>query len=212
MIFKAPPDQETNLSPKRFQRFRHSMNYLVILSTAGSFVLAAYVLVVTTLLIHHRGADIVGDAALYAAHTLAGVHVESTALGIVGVCDQGAEESNGGNLHSRNAINARGINTVYATLRLSALIAKNLKNPTISQLLSTDFATARQMESELSLKMRQAVAKSAVTEDEPVDFFGIGSRLFGNRFAGPTTPVGNFIYKDIYHYLSRSAKQSGAKL
>jgi hypothetical protein len=206
------PANTNTLPPRRLPRFRHSIRSLIILSTASSFVLASYVLAVSNFLLIHRGADVVGDAALYAARALADTHVDSTAFGIVGICDQTPEESGAINLRSRSAQSVRGINSVYGSLRIDALIAAKLKNPTITQLLHQDFSRAREVETALAFQMKQAVAKSAVSQEEPGDFFGVGSRFFGHGFTKPATKVSNYLYQDTYHYLSRAARHSNSTL
>jgi hypothetical protein len=212
MILKSPPNTLDKTPGGQWKRYRNSAQYLAILSAASSLVLASYVLAVNNFVVHRKKTNALEAAARYAAEALAEFHVDNIAFGSVGICDREQEEANALAYRGRRITHTRGINTVYASLRLCTLVNAKLKNSTIAELIGKDLLEARHTELELAKKMNSAVEQSTIVPEQPGELSVTYDNVFGNRLVRSREATGNFIYRDVYHYLVRTAILSDSKL
>ncbi len=192
------------ISPANLKRFRYSSLFLVLLSGAASLLLAAYVLLIGNLLVHRPDSNALEQIALDAANKLSQITVVSPYFGRVGLCDLPSEE-NGNYLDHHNATRITGINNLYGILRLDALIANKLHHPTINALLWRDFANARKLEKELTIKLKNAV------ESRPVQL-ETKSHLFGFQTSTDKKTSSNSIYEEAYNNFSKVLAVRDSKL
>jgi hypothetical protein len=188
----------------RWKRYSHSTSYLVILSAVGSLVLSAYVLVVSSYLVHLKGSDALEKSALKAASLLANLTIHSTAFGAVGICDQ-LHDLNSAVSTSAPKEYIRGINSVYAKMRAAALVAHKLKNQQIFHLLNDDFSEARLIESKLSEKTRIAIQR-------PSSSPSLSPSLSGALPPNQANGKDNFIYATTFRDLAQAARKVGSRL
>lgn len=183
---------------------------MVLASVACGVVLALYVLTVYSYVAHRPDSDILEQVALKAVNKLAEINVEDPSLGMIGLCDQPGEGSPG-HLDNHPRAPILGINTLYAVIRLDALIADKLKHPLISALLADDFVRAQALEKQLTEKLYQAVEKRhlLIAEGQP-NFLGFHTNDGSARMNRPEAK--NFIYKAVYRQLESSLAMRNCRL
>jgi hypothetical protein len=201
------PDSERTAAG--FKRFKNSSFFLVLLSVASGLFYALYALAVGQILSPRPDTNVLEEAALRCASELSRITVDDSRLGAIGLCDLSNEESwsaSGKGAPAQSKVT--GINSLYGSLRLDALIADKLKHPLIHSLLEDDFARARKAENELKEKLTKAVQKSPVPPQKNADFFDLNSL----REVGNGSSSGNYIYQKIYRYLDKALAAHDCKL
>ncbi|MBA3857840.1 MAG: hypothetical protein C0507_13110 [Cyanobacteria bacterium PR.3.49] len=129
---------------------------LVVATFAGSLVVALYVMAVCTLNQQHKDSNSLDRAAYIAARSLSEITAAHPSLGRVGLIDWAPpQEISYAERKKQQRIN--GLNSLYATLRVDALIAQRLKNQSLINLNAHDFKIAKQLEGELTRRMFAAV-------------------------------------------------------
>lgn len=129
---------------------------LVAATFAGSIVVALYVFAVCTLNQQHKDSNSVDRAVYLAARALSEITASHPSLGRIGLIDSmpPAEFSYAERKRRPRVI---GLNSLYATLRVDALIAHRLNSPALIDLSARDFKIAKQLEAELTRRMFSAV-------------------------------------------------------
>jgi hypothetical protein len=181
------------------------MLYLVLVSTAGSLVLSAYVLAVGNHILRSREADTLGRIVLNAVNELSAITVESRPFGYVGVLDKYGEAYSDAAFRERAFKGIQSINTIYSNLRFIALVADKLNYPMIYSLVKTDFEEAHKVEAALAEKINLAMQAGNVDESEANQgFFNFSS------FMGLPENIenrnGNYIYRGMMRALHRAAR------
>ncbi len=164
---------ENSRTRRNLHQFRYSVTFLALVASAASLALTAYVLFVGNKINNLRQTDTLSLAALNAASTLRRITVESPSFGPVGLCDLDSEENTStlNNLYSHNG-GARlaagspvtGINHLYGSLRVSALLADKVHHPIITAHIAEDFNQLEKLESALLIRIyqtREAIYQNA---------------------------------------------------
>lgn len=171
------------MPPER--RYQLSVMALALL---GALLVALYVVWVSHMTVHHQINDTVEQAAITAAQKLAQVTVKDQVFGTVGLCDLPVSASGGETSRQRTL----GLNTIYATLRLTAIIAAKLDNPVMFSLCTNDLLQARQLQQDLTQALYQSV------EPEPY-------RSYLAEGIGP-------VYREVYKAVSAEAAREKRRL
>ncbi len=170
----------------------HAILQLAIIATVGSIFIALYVLGVGMSGHHKRNVDSAALAVLYAAQQLSQIHVDSTSFGRVGLCDLASDDSGTFSyVHGHSRVT--GLNTIYKTLAVDALIAKHLKRQIMADLINKDLVEAQKIENELRLRLHEA-AEPDLMEAQASES---STQLYAN-----TTSKPNNIYRDVYRMLA----------
>ena len=161
----------------------------------AGMVIALYVEGVGQLTLHHKQSDVVEQAALMAAGELAAISVEDETFGRVGLCDLPAVPAGG---RETGRCRVAGLNTLYGTLRLDALIARRFGQPTMIRLVDEDLARLHQLEKELTRKLAAAV------QANPYQVESKRVRAVGQHFGRAGRP--GSIYQHVYQRLAKESR------
>jgi hypothetical protein len=137
---------------------------LIAATFAGSLIIALYVLGVCALNQQHKDSNSLDRAAYIAARSLQEITASHPSLGKVGLVDF-APPQEISYAEKKKQLRIIGLNTLYATLRVDALIAHHLQNRSLINLNEHDFKIAKQVEGELTRRMFAAVEQ--VPEQDP---------------------------------------------
>ena len=150
--------------PKTVGRDVQHTTLLIVATFAGSFIIALYVLAVCTLNQQHKDSNSLDRAAYIAARSLSEITASHPSLGKVGLIDW-APPQEISYAEKKKQLRINGLNSLYATLRVDALIAQQLKNQSLINLNVHDFKIAKQLEGELTRRMFAAVEQ--VPDQDP---------------------------------------------
>ncbi len=154
----SPPSKTESSSAAGGRRRRQSdwrsVAAIVLLAACVGAAVAVYVVGVRNFTTHQKFRNVVEQAAMVAARRLSGVTVEDQVFGPVGLCDLPADEQP---LPGKGGQRTIGLNTLYATLRLEALVAQRLRQPVMLELARRDLKRARAVEQELVHRLFEAV-------------------------------------------------------
>ncbi len=146
------PDTKAKVVRKDLQH----TTLLIAATFGGSLVVALYVLAVCALNQQHKDSNSVDRAAYLAARSLSEITATHPSLGRVGLIDSApAQEIS--YAEKKKHPRVIGLNTLYATLRVDALIARRLQNQALIDLSLRDFKIAKQLEAELTRRMFTAL-------------------------------------------------------
>ncbi|MCC7530944.1 MAG: hypothetical protein IT342_20660 [Candidatus Melainabacteria bacterium] len=145
-----------NTKAKGLRKDLHHTTLLITATFGGSLVLALYVLAVCALNQQHKDSNSVDRAVYLAARSLSEITTSHPSLGRVGLIDS-APPQNFSYAEKKKHPRVIGLNTLYATLRVDALIARRLRNQALIDLSLRDFKIARQLEAELTRRIFAAV-------------------------------------------------------
>lgn len=146
------PDTKSKVARKDLQ---HTA-LLITATFGGSLVVALYVLAVCALNQQHKDSNSVDRAVYLAARSLSEITASHPSLGRVGLIDS-APPQELSYAEKKKRPRVIGLNTLYATLRVDALIARRLHNQALIDLSLRDFKIAKQLEAELTRRMFTAV-------------------------------------------------------
>lgn len=129
----------------------------------GSIVVAMYVVTVCALNQHHKDSNAVDRAAYLAARELSEITVSHPNFGRVGLLDRAPARDSSYADRKRKA-RVTGLNSLYATLRVDAIIARKLNNQALVDLNARDFKIAKQLEADLTRRMYHAIEQVPAAE------------------------------------------------
>ncbi|MBI4532812.1 MAG: hypothetical protein HY711_02605 [Candidatus Melainabacteria bacterium] len=138
---------------------------LIVLSLLFGAIISLYILGVNQFTVRSANDSPVDEAALLAARELQGTVVVSPSFGKIGLCNLPATRSSNSGVLNQGVI---GLNSIYANLRLNALIAEHIKHPLILKLVCQDLDDVHRLEGALRLKMYQAVQPSLYYSDAAI--------------------------------------------
>lgn len=136
---------------------------LVAATFVGSIVVALYVLAVCTLNQQHKDSNSVDRAVYLAARSLSEITASHPSLGRVGLIDS-APPTEFSYAERKRRPRVIGLNSLYATLRVDALIARKLNSPSLIALSARDFKIAKQLEAELTRRMFSAIEQVPIQD------------------------------------------------
>lgn len=129
---------------------------LLLATFAGSFVVALYVLGVCTLNQQHKDSNSVDRAVYLAARSLSEVTASHPSIGRIGLVDWAPPQELSYSEKKRRP-RVIGLNSLYATLRVDAMIARRLQSQALIDLSNHDLKVAKQLEAELTRRLFAAV-------------------------------------------------------
>ncbi|HEY9793051.1 MAG TPA: hypothetical protein V6D22_21795 [Candidatus Obscuribacterales bacterium] len=124
---------------------------LAVLVVLSGVIISLYTVFVHSFTVRGSAEDCLKRAALTAAARLSAVAVDDPVFGRVGLCDRAPEVP--------GRVGTISLNSLYGTLRLDHLIARQLNLPYVDRLVSEDVQRVRGIEH----KLRQALSHAAVT-------------------------------------------------
>ncbi len=136
---------------------------LIAATFGGSLVVALYVLAVCALNEQHKDSNSVDRAVYMAARSLSEITAYHPSVGRIGLIDS-APPQELSYAEKKKHPRVIGLNSLHATLRVDALIAKRLQNQALMNLSARDFKVARQLEVELTRRMFAAVEQVPAQE------------------------------------------------
>jgi hypothetical protein len=177
---KSPEQNESttaDLTPDsspahRGQEWPSNLVIFLLALAAGVFV-SLYVVWVRQMTVHQKFSNAVEQAAIVSADSLAKLTIQSPTFGPVGLCDLPAGPAAG-----QQSFRTVGLNTLYATLRLDAIIAYRLHNKVMMKLCREDLKQVRQLEKELIRKLNQAVEQKSLGAYSAVEGGSLYQQVF----------------------------------
>ncbi|MBA3993908.1 MAG: hypothetical protein C0469_10310 [Cyanobacteria bacterium DS2.3.42] len=139
---------------------------LIAATFGGSLVVALYVLAVCALNQQHKDSNSVDRAVYLAARSLSEITAAHPSIGRVGLIDF-APPQELSFAEKKKHPRVIGLNSLNATLRVDALIARRLHNQALIDLSARDFKIAKQLEAELTRRLFAAV-EQVPTQDPSI--------------------------------------------
>ncbi len=146
------PDSKAKVVRKDVQH----TTLLLLATLSGSAVVALYVLGVCALNQQHKDSNSVDRAVYLAARLLSEITATHPSIGRVGLIDWAPPQELSYSERKRRP-RVIGLNSMYATLRVDAIIARRLQSQALIDLSNHDFKVAKQLEAELTRRLFAAV-------------------------------------------------------
>lgn len=205
-----------DVKPKTVGRDVQHTTLLVVATFAGSVVIALYVLGVCALNQQHKDSNSLDRAAYIAARSLSEITASHPSLGKVGLIDF-APPQEVSYSERKKQLRINGLNSLYATLRVDALIAQKLQNQSLINLNERDFKIAKQLEGELTRRMFAAVEQvpaqdPGIVEPQQAAHQLITAESDGQDDGGSSSSSSDSILQQVSQVLSDDIKGRGTNL
>ncbi len=208
---------KTDTKTKVVRKDLQHTTLLISATFAGSLVIALYVLAVCALNQQHKDSNSVDRAVYLAARSISEITATHPAIGRVGLVDSAPpQELSLAERKRRHRV--IGLNSLYATLRVDALIARRLHNQALIDLNARDLRIAKQLEAELIRRIFAAVEQvpaqdSGMTEaPERVVRQLTGTESDSEDGSDSTAGRDDSILQEVSRLLSEDVKGRGPNL
>lgn len=189
---------------------------LVAATFVGSVIVALYVFAVCTLNQQHKDSNSVDRAVYLAARSLSEITASHPSIGKVGLVDTAPPQELSYTERKRHP-RVIGLNSLYATLRVDALIAQKLNSPALIELSKRDFKIAKQLEAELTRRMFSAIEQVPVQDPSMSEQPERVARQLTGTDSEPDSSAdsnneGDSILQEVSRLLSEDVKGRGPNL
>jgi len=171
------------MNTRAFQR-RKSGNMLVFTTAVTMAIIVPLLLFtlwyVRTLGSHQEQTTAAQGAALAAADSLGRIVVEDSEFGYVGLSDYAPIGPNTQAYDGQN-LPVRGINTIFATIRLDMILADQINDPTMKAIAQRDYTDAMKTKNYLIAQLQDAIAVSPTTDFRDIN--GLPVRPYADALA-----------------------------